>query len=78
MNDHVTELDRRLARIEATLRALIDTVNPVMSIKEVQQMLGYKTRTPVYAWLKARGIAQRDMGYRRVEVIAAATAERKA
>ena len=69
--------EQRLAHVEAMLRALLDTVNPIMGFQEVQALLKYKSRVSVRAWLKEHKIERRDRGFRRVEVIAAATQEKK-
>lgn len=67
----------QLNRMEATLLAVLEVTNPIISFGEVRAILRYKSRDATRKWLRDHKIERVDRGYRRALVIAAAT-ERKA
>lgn len=64
---------QQLTRIEAMMRAILDSIEPLMTFGEVMRLLKYKSKHATRRWLKAQGIQKSGNGYRRVDVIAAVT-----
>lgn len=72
----MTPLEKQLTRIEAMLRAQLDTTNPLMTFGEVMAILRYSSKNATKRWLRAHQIQKAAKGYRRVDVITAATEAR--
>lgn len=62
-------LNHRFAKVEAMLSSLLRSVQPVCTFKEVKSLLGYKSNTAAYAWLKQHGLRRHGRGYERAQVL---------
>ena len=67
------DIQQQLARLEKYVVMLVQMTSPTMTMEEVGKVVGFKSRTSIRAWLKAKGIAPVGRRYSRAMVISAAT-----